>query len=113
MDSCVGTALRIHHPDVGEVACESVDVESVSDDEFVGDGESYIFGIDVVAASLGLVEERGHSDRCGIHGFEVVDKAADGGAGIYDVLHNDDVASGDILAQSDNLLDTPVDDVPS
>lgn len=101
---CVGAALRVDYPDVGEIARESVDVESVSDDEFVGYGESYVFRIDVVAACFRLIEECRYLDRSGIHGLEVIDESADGGAGVDDVLHDDDVASGYVFAQAYNLF---------
>ena len=49
--------LRLHHPDVREVAVIVLAVEAVAYDKLVGDHEAHVVGPDIALAALGLIEE--------------------------------------------------------
>ena len=90
-----------------EIAAQLVVVESVSHDEFVADFEGAVADRQRLAVGIRLEEERADFDAGGIAAHEVGVHVGDAASRVDDVLDDDDVASCDVVVESQQALHVP------
>lgn len=78
--------------DVGEVSVVAVVVEAVAHDEFIGDFEAGVVGLDGDASAGGLGEQDAGSDAGGLLFGDGIADELDGLSGVEDVVEDDDMA---------------------
>lgn len=86
--------------DAGEVAVAFGEIETVADDEFIGDGETHEVGLEFDLATTTFIEEHASADAGGVEFLDHGDDGGDGFAGVEDVVDEEDVAVGDVEAEA-------------
>ena len=90
--------------DVGQIACQSVKVESVAKDELAGDFKSHIVRSFTDGEGFGLEKQRDHLDRSRIMFGQFLAELCCRDTAVDDVLHDEYVAALDVLGQSHELF---------
>src|ERR1700736_4385988 len=102
-----GPVLRVFQDaDVAEVAVVLVEVQAVTDYEFVGDLEADVGDVHGAKAAVGLIEQRGDADGFGLTLLEQVDEVGEGDAAIDDVFDHQNMMAldGDVQILGDFYL---------
>ena len=83
-------------PDVGQVPVVVVEVEPVTDDELVGDGEAAVIGLERDHLAAELAQQHGRADAGRAAIFHPFHQGDDRSAGVQDVVEQQHVAAGDV-----------------
>src|SRR5579862_1159480 len=89
-----GSRLTLYTSDVGEIPISLALVKTVAHDKMVGNREADVVDEHVDLPPRRLVEEAGCPERPGLSRAQHLPKICQRGAGIDDVLDDDDVAAG-------------------
>lgn len=90
---------------LGDIATVAVVVETIADDEIVGNLDGDVVGFEIDLAVLGFEEHCCNADiGCALI-LALLDEALDGDARVDNILDDDDRSACEILIKSDELLD--------
>ena len=95
--SAVNTAIQ--NAEIRQIAIVLREIETVADNEFVGNVEAAIVNFNVDFTARRLVEERADFDAVRLFVHEVINKVAHGRAGVDNVLNEQNVASFGVVIE--------------
>jgi len=89
----------------GQIASETVVIETVADDEFIRDANADVIDLDVFLIRFGFEKQRGDLEMLDVLFFEQRLEFLDRISGIDDVFDDDDASAGQVLVEAYELLD--------
>ena len=84
-----GAGSEVEDADVGKVAVALVVIETIANDEFVGDDEAEVVGANVGDAAFDFVEKDGDAEVLGLALFEEAKKIFEGEAGVENIFDDE------------------------
>ncbi|MPN10864.1 hypothetical protein SDC9_158161 [bioreactor metagenome] len=89
----------LEHPNVRKVTVNLIVIQSIPHDKVIGNGKADIVNFHRFDAAGGLIQQGAQLDRGGMAGFQQVKKVGKGISAVQDILHHDDIPSGDVLGE--------------
>ena len=104
---CLSVGSLLQNVYILQIACQTVEVETESDDEFRRNGEPDIIGLHVALQALRFEKQRGDFHLRRVLGRNCLHEPLYGLAGVYDILHQNYRTTGNFSRKAHHLLHRP------